>query len=260
MPICGIHHTPHPTAADVRECYRRRAAGEAATYGRPLWSSERARATEAAAASIDRFARYDSLIAEREQATDRDAYAMTIRVQEAADRNRAFAEAREVWCDFANERALAPGGFCNNCGSTSHKPYRIDPVFAATKAGRSKLREVAQRQGERLQKFQSLQPTRTPVKGDGVFRLGDDFFQVKRAVHGSGRLYANRFNPATRSWEYASGALRRLAEEDRLSAAEAAKFGQLYGECIRCHRTLTDQESIDRGMGRDCAGKAGYFA
>lgn len=215
--ICGIHKMPHPTAAEVRACYARRAADETASYGRQLRSHER-RPVESSARSIDAFGRYNNLIAEREVA---------------------------LWYDNGSEGPTSTG---------------IDPVFAQTKAGRSRLREAAQRQGERLRSFQALQTTRTPVKGDGVFRLGDDFFQVKRAVHGSGRLYANRFNPATRSWEYAPGAMRRLAEEDRLSIEEAGKFGKLYGECINCHRTLTKQESIDAGIGPICAGKADYFA
>lgn len=228
--ICGIHKMPHPTAADVRACYARRAADETASYGRQLRSHER-RPVETSARSVDAFDRYDTLIAEREAAQERAAYADKV----------------ALWYDNGSEGPTSTG---------------IDPVFAQTKAGRSRLREAARRQGERLRTFQAAKaaPARTPVKSDGVFRLGDDFFQVKVAVHGSGRLYANRFDPATRSWEYAPGAMRRLAEEDRLTIEEAGKFGKLYGECINCHRTLTKQESIDAGIGPICAGKADYFA
>lgn len=235
--MCGIHKVHHPSPSDVRACYARRNAGRNA--GR-----------EMAAASVDRFDRYGSLLAERAEATIDMSY------------SNALSTAVEVWCPVAQERAAAPNGFCQFCGSTKHAPTAIDPVFAASSAGRSKIREVAKRQGERLVSFQAaVKPARTPVASDGVFRLGDDFYQVKVAVHGSGRLYANRFNTSTQNWDYVGSPNRAgLAEEDRLTREDAAKFGKLYGQCISCHRVLTLQESIDRGMGATCAGKEGYFA
>lgn len=38
----------------------------------------------------------------------------------------------------------------------------------------------------------------------------------------------------------------------RMSFAEAQKFGRLYGTCAVCGRTLTNETSIDRGIGPVC--------
>jgi ribosomal protein S14 len=54
---------------------------------------------------------------------------------------------------------------------------------------------------------------------------------------------------------YASGAILMLRPEERMSLEQAARFGKLYGRCVRCGRELTDETSIERAMGRVCAGK-----
>lgn len=48
-------------------------------------------------------------------------------------------------------------------------------------------------------------------------------------------------------------AIRARIAEDPLGAA--ARFGTLTGVCGMCMRTLTNAESIDRGIGPVCAGK-----
>jgi plasmid stabilization system protein ParE len=186
--ICGIHKQPHPSAADVRDCYAARAASEAKTYGRALRGAERVPAATPEAASVDRFDRYGSLLTEHAQAT------------------------------------------------SSH------------------LAQVAKRQASTLATFQEA-VRRTPVKTAGVFKREGIVFKVKVAVHGSGKLYAQRWNPGTQSWSYELGAMRFLAEEDRMTLAEASEWGKLYGTCIACGTTLTDEKSIAAGIGRVCATK-----
>lgn len=114
---------------------------------------------------------------------------------------------------------------------------------------------------------------------EGYYKVGDTIYKVQRAVHGSGNLYAKELvteelavselneaqiaamheNPDKKfysgSWEYAPGAIRRIRGEHKLSMEECIAFGQLYGVCVRCGRTLTKEESIARGMGDVCAGK-----
>lgn len=54
----------------------------------------------------------------------------------------------------------------------------------------------------------------------------------------------------------AVGVLRRIAE---LGAEEcSARYGHLIGECGVCGRTLTNDESRERGIGPVCAAKAGW--
>ena len=53
----------------------------------------------------------------------------------------------------------------------------------------------------------------------------------------------------------AKGMQFRLKPEQLLPHDEAVKFGQVYGFCVRCGAILTDEDSIERGMGPDCASK-----
>lgn len=110
---------------------------------------------------------------------------------------------------------------------------------------------------------------------EGVHKVDGTIYKVQRAVHGSGHLYAkvlkvydagcalcggdhgctqheagDRF---TTEWEYAQGAMRLLSADTAISAEEAAKFGHLYGQCVFCSRTLTDERSIEVGYGPVCA-------
>lgn len=60
-------------------------------------------------------------------------------------------------------------------------------------------------------------------------------------------------------WRYAGGPARAKVQASWiLSREEAAAFGKLYGVCVRCHRDLTKEESIERAMGPVCAGKQGW--
>lgn len=51
------------------------------------------------------------------------------------------------------------------------------------------------------------------------------------------------------------GILERIAQDP---AAAAEKYGLLIGKCGICHRTLTNQESRERGIGPVCAEKHGW--
>jgi len=105
------------------------------------------------------------------------------------------------------------------------------------------------------------QAPREGAKGasqDGWYKVGEDIFKVQKAVHGSGNLYAKKLvvsGHGQASWEYAPGVVRQLGEDQRLTVEEAAAFGKLYGVCAICGRTLTDEESIERGIGPVCKGR-----
>lgn len=124
---------------------------------------------------------------------------------------------------------------------------------------------------------------------EGLYRSAGTIYKVQRAVHGSGNLYAKVLvethegrcgghmeqgpsgfdapleycnEQATCAqwvageWEfqYAPGALRRINPADRMTLEQAQEWGRLYGTCARCGRTLTDEDSIARGLGPICAG------
>lgn len=146
--------------------------------------------------------------------------------------------------------------------------------------------DVAQRQAEALAPRQlselidRLKPLpnkpKPPAPGavieDGMYRNPHtgDIFKVQKAVHGSGNLYA-KLLVVDQAWErdadgkilvegeahfeYAPGAIRTLQAEWRMNLEQAKQYGALYGVCVRCGKTLTLEASIERAMGRTCAGK-----
>lgn len=92
---------------------------------------------------------------------------------------------------------------------------------------------------------------------EGMHRVDGVIFKVQRAVHGSGNLYAKRLTQYGDDWtfEYAAGAMRSLSTDTRMTLEEAKAFGALYGTCCSCGRTLTDEGSIEAGIGPICAKK-----
>ncbi|WPH58140.1 hypothetical protein SEA_ALONE_220 [Streptomyces phage Alone3] len=96
---------------------------------------------------------------------------------------------------------------------------------------------------------------------DGYYVHGDTFVCVKWNRAGTGQ-YATVWNGE--SWEYdrsKSYALVRDVKAGKLTPMtpeDAKRFGDLYGTCFKCSRTLTDPESIAQGYGPICAGKMGW--
>lgn len=93
---------------------------------------------------------------------------------------------------------------------------------------------------------------------EGMHKVGDTIYKVQRAVHGSGHLYAKVLHQdEDGSWhfEYAAGAIMRLSADTLMPLEEAKRFGQLYGVCCVCGRTLTDETSIAEGIGPICGSR-----
>lgn len=96
---------------------------------------------------------------------------------------------------------------------------------------------------------------------DGYYVHGDTFVCVKwnRAKTGQ---YATVWDGA--SWEYDGRESRKLVADVKagklspMTPEDAKRFGDLYGTCFKCSRTLTDPESIAQGYGPVCAGKMGW--
>lgn len=76
----------------------------------------------------------------------------------------------------------------------------------------------------------------------------------------AGRLYAKKLVSTQRgsaSWQYAPNAMRHLTTADRLTLDQAKAMGVRLGVCVICGRTLTDQNSVEAGIGPVCAAKVG---
>jgi len=89
----------------------------------------------------------------------------------------------------------------------------------------------------------------------GMYQVDGVIYKVQRAVHGSGFLYAKRWDEESQSFEKETGAIRKIRASHRMTLEEAARFGQITGTCGHCGRTLTDEDSIAAGIGPVCAGK-----
>lgn len=93
---------------------------------------------------------------------------------------------------------------------------------------------------------------------EGMHRLDGVVYKVQRAVHGSGRPYAKALAQDEHggfSFEYAAGVVKRLSEDTLMTLDQAKQFGALYGTCCACGRVLTNEESIEAGIGPICAGR-----
>jgi hypothetical protein len=99
------------------------------------------------------------------------------------------------------------------------------------------------------------EPASEPKRvGDGYYRHNNIVYKVqwnRERTH----LYGKELNPNTGKWIYTPGILAVLRTEDKLTKEQAAEFGKLYGICCICGRTLTNEESIEAGIGPICAGK-----
>lgn len=102
-------------------------------------------------------------------------------------------------------------------------------------------------------------PEREPQQAkDGMYELDGCIYKVQCAVHGSGKPYAKRLvdtGDGYEGFEYAPGVARRLRPEHRMTVERAKQLSALYGTCIRCGSTLTNETSIEQSMGPVCVTK-----
>lgn len=127
----------------------------------------------------------------------------------------------------------------------------------------------ASREIERLKGLPNVSRTNQHPKEvleDGIYQLDDEIYKVIHAVHGSGFQYAKKllktFHPEGHKFAGApkgdfvkvEGIMHKLRPEMLLPLEEALAFGKIYGFCVRCGKTLTREDSIERGMGSKCAG------
>jgi hypothetical protein len=105
------------------------------------------------------------------------------------------------------------------------------------------------------------------ISEDGMYRTPDgEIYKVQVAVHGSGRLYAKKLvaldepkvmrkGTKTHDFVFESGALAKITPEMKMTLEEMKEWGKLYGTCCKCGLTLTDETSIEEGIGPVCGGR-----
>lgn len=93
----------------------------------------------------------------------------------------------------------------------------------------------------------------------GIYQVGELVYKVQRAVHGSGKMVAKLLEVSefgSASFAYQGLATRFIpAGTEPMTLDQAKAFGALYGVCCNCGRTLTDEGSIEAGIGPVCAKK-----
>lgn len=104
---------------------------------------------------------------------------------------------------------------------------------------------------------QKVEDTPAVELEDGFYELpGNRVVKVQHAVHGSGNQYAKLLNADNGKFEYTPSLITEVrVQGTRLTTERARELGQLYGMCVRCGATLTDEDSIAAGIGPVCAGK-----
>lgn len=100
-----------------------------------------------------------------------------------------------------------------------------------------------------------LTPQRDTEPPEGMHLLDGVIHKVQRS--GTGNLYAKALLEDGGDWvfEYIPGAIKNLSEATVMDLEQAKEFGALYGTCCVCSRTLTNEESIEAGIGPVCAGR-----
>lgn len=90
-----------------------------------------------------------------------------------------------------------------------------------------------------------------PEAPEGMHQKNGFIFKVQRSPK-TGRVYAKRLDPESGHFDYTPGAVYKLNADTYMTKEQAKAFGALYGTCVRCSRTLTAEDSIDRMMGPIC--------
>ena len=92
----------------------------------------------------------------------------------------------------------------------------------------------------------------TPALDEGMYKVGEDIFKVyfTQAGHiATKQLTEDGFEYRGRK------PLNFITAEHRMTLDEAKAYGKVTGTCCNCGRTLTNEESIEAGIGPICASK-----
>lgn len=136
----------------------------------------------------------------------------------------------------------------------------IDKQFKGNSALIDRLKSEIEKAKQEARKNAPATVTREAAQ-DGYYVHGDTFVCVKwnRAKTGQ---YATTWDGS--GWEYDGRESRKIVADVKagklslMTPEDAKRFGDLYGVCFKCSRTLTDPESIAQGYGPVCAGKMGW--
>lgn len=146
----------------------------------------------------------------------------------------------------------------------------IDAMITSNRRIKRENAEKRMAEGQAAQAVRKVERKageRNPADVDGMYLLPDGrIVKVQFAVHGSGQPYAKllveldtpeikRGKEVRYGFEYTPGLVKECKPEYRMSLEQAKEWGALYGACCCCGATLTDEKSIEAGIGPICARK-----
>lgn len=157
---------------------------------------------------------------------------------------------------YSTVKPLAEGyteEYINSFNTSAKVRTDIDGLFQLLDILKSKAKE-------KRAEARKVENKANPAE-DGYYILGETFVCVKWNRAGTGQ-YATTWDGD--SWHYdgrASYSIIRDVKAGKLAMMtpdDAKRFGDLYGQCFKCSRTLTDPESIASGYGPICGGRMGW--
>lgn len=92
------------------------------------------------------------------------------------------------------------------------------------------------------------------IVSEGYYSHDSNIYRVRTSKR-SNKRYAMKLTG--KRFEYAPGAVYKLTAQDRLTTAQAAEYGRRTGQCAICGRTLTNADSVARGIGPVCLERIG---
>ena len=125
----------------------------------------------------------------------------------------------------------------------AHCDWLVDHVIS---------RQLASEKISALKVLPDVETTEEEALTVGMYDVDGRVYKVQQSRE-SGRLYAKELVDG--KFIYASGAIYRITAGDRMSLEDAKAYGKLTGTCCSCGRELTNEDSIEAGIGPICAGK-----
>jgi len=94
-----------------------------------------------------------------------------------------------------------------------------------------------------------------PTPESGIYtRDGSEIIKVYKGQ--SGRMLAKQLiqqHDESYKFQYKGAATAHIVGMHKMTLTEAKQYGAIYGVCCNCGATLTDETSIERGIGPKCA-------
>lgn len=123
------------------------------------------------------------------------------------------------------------------------------------------VRECALRNPLNADLTASITSQEPPAPNPPILKMKEGFYLHGKTVYKvvpsqNGRLYAKVLDGS--SFRYAPGAMTFLKPEERMTREMAEQYGKTTGQCAICGRVLTNEESIERGIGPICAEKVNF--